>query len=237
MNIVIDCGNTKIKAATFFGDRLEKKYSFDNKERLQSFLGENSYINSIVSSVSIPSDEISSWIQAEKKFLLTPQVPLPIKVLYKTPNSLGVDRVASACGAIGFFPNADCLVIDSGTCVNYEFVDRHSNYWGGAISPGIAMRFEAMHTFTKRLPLVSAATEKLIGDTTESCMRSGVMNGILMEVEGFINSYRLKYPELRVILCGGDYTFFENNLKPPIFAAPDLVLSGLNRILLHNAAL
>src|SRR5262249_24520746 len=119
----------------------------------------------------------------------------------------------------------------------YDFIDREKNYHGGAISPGISMRFEAMHTFTKRLPLVTPATEQLTGDSTESSMRSGLMNGVLNEVGGFISDYRKKYPDLRVVLCGGDTAFFENNLKQPIFAAPDLVLSGLNRILNYNAAL
>lgn len=237
MNLVVDCGNTRIKAAVFSNEKLEKRYSFQNADELKSFLKDNSYSYSIVSSVAIPAKEISPLINANKKFILDYGLPLPLVILYKTPQTLGVDRIASACGAQGLFPNTDCLVIDAGTCINYEFVDRQGNYLGGAISPGVTMRFEAMHTFTKRLPLVSAHPEKLTGDSTESCMRSGVMNGILLEVEGFIRSYQSKYPELRVILCGGDSTFFENNLKPPIFAAPDLVLSGLNRILLHNALL
>lgn len=236
MNIVIDCGNTRIKAATFLRDQLENKYLFNKTEDLKSFLEVHSFASSIVSSVSFPANEIAMWIRSEKTFVLTSSLPLPITIHYKTPSTLGVDRIASVCGARALFPKSDCLVIDAGTCVNYDFVDDSGNYLGGAISPGVSMRFEAMHTFTKRLPLVTASPEKIIGDSTESCLRSGVMNGILMEVEGFISNYRLKYPELRVILCGGDSTFFENNLKPPIFAAPDLVLSGLNRILLHNAS-
>ncbi|MBI1768874.1 MAG: type III pantothenate kinase [Bacteroidetes bacterium] len=237
MNLVIDCGNTRIKTATFSGADLVKKFSFQSRDELKLFLDSNQFVSSIISSVGIPAEEISRFVKAEKKFVLKHVLPLPIKILYQTPETLGVDRIAAVCGALSIFPSDDALVIDAGTCVTYDFVDRNKNYYGGAISPGINMRFEAMHTFTKRLPLVEAAPEKLIGDSTESSMRSGVMNGILGEVEGFINNYRIKYPDLRVVLCGGDTQFFENNLKPTIFAAPDLVLIGLNRILNHNAAL
>lgn len=237
MNLVIDSGNTRIKAATSSGKDLVKRFTFLEVDELKVFLNSNQFDHAIVSSVGNPAEEISSWVNAKKKFVLNYLLPLPIMIQYKTPETLGVDRIAAVCGAIELFPSSACLVIDAGTCITYDFVDRNMNYYGGAISPGINMRFEAMHTFTKRLPLVTAAPEKMIGDSTESSMRSGVMNGVLSEVEGFINKYRVEYPELRVVLCGGDTAFFENNLKPTIFAAPDLVLNGLNRILVYNASL
>ncbi|MGC4020868.1 MAG: type III pantothenate kinase [Cyclobacteriaceae bacterium] len=132
-----------------------------------------------------------------------------MSIKYKTPETLGVDRIAAVCGALDLFPNSNSLAIDMGTCITYDFLDQQKNYCGGGISPGMAMRFEAMHTFTKRLPLVTAMQEKLIGDTTESSMRSGVMNGILAELNGIIDRYKLEYPDLRVVLCGGDTLFFE----------------------------
>jgi len=238
MNLVIDCGNTRIKAATFSGEMLADKFSFSSTDELKTFLNAKEFESVIVSSVSLPGTEVLSWTKSKKSFLLSYSLPLPIQILYKTPETLGVDRIAAVCGALSIFPSGNCLVIDSGTCITFDFIDRDKNYLGGAISPGIAMRFEAMHTFTKKLPLVAAkGSEKLIGDSTESCMRSGVMNGILAEVRGIIGDYIAIYPDLRVVLCGGDTQFFENNLKPTIFAAPDLVLSGLNRILLYNAVL
>jgi type III pantothenate kinase len=237
MNLVIDNGNTRIKVATFSNQDLVKKFTFQTVDELKVFLNSNQFDHVIVSSVGNPAEAISSWVNAKKKFVLNYLLPLPIMILYKTPETLGVDRIAAVCGAIDLFPSNDCLVIDAGTCITYDFVDRNMNYYGGAISPGINMRFEAMHNFTKRLPLVKAAPEKMIGDSTESSMRSGVMNGVLNEVEGFINKYRMEYPDMRVVLCGGDTSFFENNLKPTIFAAPELVLNGLNRILVYNASL
>jgi len=237
MNLVIDSGNSRIKVATFSNQDIVKKITFHTVDELRAFLNSNLFDCAIISSVGTPNEVISSWVRAEKKFLLNYLIPLPIKILYKTPETLGVDRIAAVCGGKDLFPSSDCLVIDAGTCITYDFVDANMDYYGGAISPGINMRFEAMHTFTKRLPLVSAAPEKMIGDSTESSMRSGVMNGVLNEVEGFINKYRMEYPDMRVVLCGGDTSFFENNLKPTIFAAPDLVLNGLNRILVYNASL
>jgi type III pantothenate kinase len=237
MNLVIDNGNSRIKVATFSNQDLVKKITFHAVDEFRAFLNSNQFVCTIISSVGIPSEEISSWVNAGRKFLLSHSLPVPVKILYKTPETLGVDRIAAVCGAMDLFPSNDCLVIDAGTCITYDFVDEKMNYHGGAISPGINMRFEAMYTFTKRLPLVSAAPEKMIGDSTESSMRSGVMNGVLNEVEGFINKYRMEYPDMRVVLCGGDTSFFENNLKPTIFAAPDLVLNGLNRILVYNASL
>jgi type III pantothenate kinase len=237
MNLVIDNGNTRIKVGTFSGNDLAEKLTLKSIDELKTFLSGRHFDCAIISSVGNPNEEISNWVNAEKKFELKHSLPLPIKVLYKTPETLGVDRIAAVCGALDYFPASDCLVIDAGTCITYDFIDCNRNYYGGAISPGINMRFEAMHTFTKRLPLVSAAPEKLMGDSTESSMRSGVMNGVLNEVEGFITNYKIEYPDLRVVLCGGDTQFFENNLKPTIFAAPDLVLNGLNRILAYNAAL
>ncbi|GHM99233.1 type III pantothenate kinase [Cytophagales bacterium WSM2-2] len=238
MNLVIDCGNTRIKAAFFSGEKPVEKFSFATKEELAGFLKSTECDSVIVSSVSLPGNEVLELVKAKKKYLLTYTLPLPVEVKYKTPQTLGVDRIAAVCGASVLFPATNCLVIDAGTCITFDFIDSTKNYLGGAISPGIAMRFEAMHTFTKKLPLVTAAgAEKLIGDSTESCMRSGVTNGILAEVEGIIEKYRAIYPDLRVVLCGGDTRFFENNLKPTIFATPELVLIGLNWILVYNASL
>lgn len=239
MNLVIDHGNTRIKAATFSGAKLHEKFLFATSQPLKSFLEKEKYENCIVSSVSLSSEEILSWVKVSgKKFYLSSNLPLPVNNRYTTPDTLGVDRIAAACGAMEIFPHQNCLVIDAGTCINYEFLDSEANYHGGAISPGIQMRFEAMHKFTSRLPLLNEINKiDLVGNSTESCMKSGVVNGVLAEVGGIIDQYAEKFPGLGVILCGGDHSFFENNLKHPIFVAPDLVLHGLNRILRHNVHL
>ncbi len=235
MNLVIDFGNTRIKAAVFSGTKLHEKFLFSTSQQLKSFLEKEKFEHCIVSSVNEPTEEVVRWIDSGKKLLLTPNLPLPVNIVYATPATLGVDRIAAVCGAIEIFPKRNCLVIDAGTCINYEFIDAEFNYHGGAISPGIKMRFEALHKFTARLPLIKEFNRtELVGNSTESCMTSGVLNGVLAEVNGIIDQYSKKFTDLGVILCGGDAYFFENNLKQPIFAAPDLVLYGLNRILEHN---
>ncbi len=238
MNLVIDSGNTRVKAATFSGTRLENKHTFSTMDELKNFLTHSQFDSVIVSTVSLDGNEILHWANATRKYLLSHKLPLPIHLHYQTPETLGSDRIAAACGMQDIFPEQDSLAIDAGTCITYDFVDRNKNYKGGSISPGIDMRFEALHTFTKKLPLVLKSEKmELTGSNTEDSIRSGVLNGIVAEMEGIIGKYRQLYPALGVVLCGGDSLFFENKLKPTIFAAPDLVLSGLNRILLHNAAL
>jgi type III pantothenate kinase len=162
-------------------------------------------------------------------------LPLPVKNGYATPQTLGVDRIAAACGANALFPENNCLVIDAGTCVTYEFVDATGVYRGGAISPGLKMRFQALSVLTARLPLVEPVhTPELTGASTASCIQSGVVIGLMEEMNGVIRRYEEKFDKLRVILCGGDTPFFENQLKASIFASPELVLSGLNSILSYN---
>ena len=239
MNLVIDSGNSAAKVGVFDLDKLIGKRSFSSLEELRSFVQSGDYRNIIVSSVKVDAETIVSWAEkAEKTFILTRALPLPVGSLYQTPDTLGVDRLAGVCGAIKLFPAANNLVIDAGTCITYDFIDRESTFHGGGISPGLMMRFQAVHTFTARLPLVSPkAGAKLIGDSTESSIQSGVVNGTLAEIEGIIRQYQEKFPDLKVILCGGDAGFFENQLKASIFAIPDLVLIGLNSILIHNVNL
>lgn len=237
MNLVIDKGNSRTKAAVFTEAKLKEKFLFTSTEELKTFLSQTPVEHVLVSSVVDPPETVLDWVSASgKKLGLSASLPLPVMLRYATPSTLGVDRIAAACGALELLPARNCLVIDAGTCINYEFLDSKGNYHGGAISPGIKIRFEAMHKFTARLPLLSPATNvPLIGDSTERCMQSGVMNGVVAEVEGIIKQYEIRFPDLGVILCGGDAPFFENNLKHSIFVAPDLVLIGLNRILRHNA--
>ncbi len=239
MNLVVDSGNTRFKVGVFDDAVLVRKDFFSHAHDLKKFIAETSFEHMLVSSVKFDPSEILRWSSnSGKKIVLTSSLQLPIKLSYTTPQTLGVDRIAAACGAYLKYPNEDCLVIDAGTCINYEFLDHNKTYHGGAISPGISMRFEAMHTFTSKLPLVKSISEsKLIGDSTESCMQSGVMNGALAEMNEIIQRYKDLYPEIRVILSGGDYSFFEKNLKHPIFVAPDLVFDGLNGILLYHVEL
>lgn len=235
MNLAIDFGNSGAKVGIFDHQNLMEKHILSSAGELSAFLKDISADHAIISSVKEDADVLASWIQAKKKFILHYSLHLPINNLYATPATLGVDRLAAVCGARQVFPLENCLVIDAGTCITYDFLDKDANYHGGAISPGLSMRFRAVHTFTAKLPLVSAKQNvPLTGNSTESCIQSGVINGLISEIEGIIDQYNKKYGGLRVILCGGDALFFENQLKASIFASPDLVLIGLNSILNYN---
>lgn len=236
MNLTIDIGNTRIKVATFEGTLLKEKHTFKDVDGLKAFVLNRAFGHCIVSSVSTDASSVIPHLPVEgKKLQLTTSLELPISIAYDTPNTLGVDRIAAACGAYQLFAGSDCLVIDMGTCITYDHLSSRGSFEGGAIAPGVKMRFAAMNQFTARLPLVEpVADAPLTGKTTAASMQSGVINGILEEIKGFVARYKSQYPELKTVACGGDLAFFENSLKPSIFAAPDLVLIGLNRILLHH---
>lgn len=238
MNLVVDSGNTRFKAALFEGTHLIRKENFYELSDLQKFIYEARPSNLIVSSVNHdPKLILSTADWTENKLVLSASMKLPIRIAYKTPQTLGVDRIAAACGALEMFPYENCLVIDAGTCITYDLLQSDGTFCGGAISPGIFMRIEAMHKFTKQLPLITLTPEftyPLIGDSTETCLQSGVINGVKEEMKGMISQYECIYSDLKVILCGGDSAFFENRVKPAIFVAPDLVLYGLNRILRYH---
>ena len=238
MNVVVDYGNSAAKVAIFDQHRLTAKHLFGEPEALKNFLEITPTENFIISSVATDAAAVAQSARAKRKFILSHTLPLPVKILYTTPQTLGVDRIAGSCGAIQLFPAQNTLVIDAGTCITYDFTDSSKQYYGGSISPGLKMRFQAVHTFTARLPLVNPAENpELIGNSTETSIQSGIVNGTVAEIDGIIDRYKHKYPDLQVILCGGDAPFFENKLKASIFASPDLVLIGLNTILIHNVRL
>ena len=171
-------------------------------------------------------------------------MPLPINNLYKTPKTLGADRLGNLVGAHSLFQKENVLVISAGTCITYDVINSERNYYGGNITPGIDMRLKAMNTFTARLPLVKKEmTRELIGTTTKASMLTGAIKGASLEMQGFISEYKKKYPELMVILTGGDAPYFESAIsvgiadrKSKTFAVPHLLLHGLNEILLMNNA-
>jgi type III pantothenate kinase len=239
MNVIVDSGNTYSKIGWFQEEKLIRyttRLSFD--ELIQSIRSEIPQ-NIIYSSVSRTGEEFRKALDLPVRiFDLTPDTPLPVRKNYDTPETLGADRIAACVGANFLYPGEDLVVIDMGTCITYDLIDATATFQGGLISPGVKMRFNAMHSFTKRLPLVEPeANAVLIGKSTKQAMQSGVMNGVTAEIEGIIDRYRHKSPALRVVLCGGDAAFFESSLKPPIFAVPELVLIGLNRILTYNVSL
>ena len=238
MVLVIDAGNTAIKLGVFEQGKLVKTLFFDAEAALIKACNEHESAPVVIASVSQSTMHLKNLIKNPARlFQVSTETPTPIINLYKSPNTLGSDRLAGVVGANALFPDENCLVIDLGTCATYDLITRDREYFGGSISPGLHMRYKAMNTFTARLPLVEANQEaKLTGTDTISAINSGTVLGLLYEIEGFISDYTSKYPNLKVLICGGNASFFETKIKAPIFVLPELVLIGLERIYAHNVS-
>lgn len=235
MNLAIDIGNSSIKIGVFDNHQLQEVVADVAYDRIPALVEGYKPDRVVISSVNQNANQLVDTLESDV-LVLEPETPLPISISYKTPETLGKDRIAAAVGAHELFPSSDCLVIDIGTCITYEIVDAIGTYHGGGISPGVDMKFKALHTFTANLPLVQKSNNvMLIGDTTESAIQSGVILGTVAEIEEIIRMYKDKFSPLRIIMCGGGARYFESRIKTTIDVHPELVLIGLNGILKHNA--
>ena len=242
MNLVIDIGNTAAKIAVFDGEELidisyEPQHSLDSlKEISQRFPLRQGIIASVISLTDVMLQQLNGL--NIRLIHLTAKTPIPINNLYKTPQTLGVDRLAAVIAAHTSSPQQDALVIDAGTCITYDYINKNGDYLGGNISPGVNMRLKALHAFTDKLPLISPEGEILEwGNTTETAIRAGVIHGIQQEMEGYIRLAEKRSTNLSVFLTGGDSVYFDTIKKNTIFADKYLVLKGLNRILSYNDTL
>lgn len=244
INLVIDSGNTLSKVALFdnkslisvaYADELTPFY-------IEGLIKKFKVDNSILSSVHENTESVQKVLASHSKYFpFTASVSSKVIIRYKTPQTLGLDRYAAVIGAETLCPDENCLIIDAGTCITYDFINAEKEYSGGSITPGINMRLKAMHTFTGKLPLLAPdfySTDE-IGSDTSSSMLTGVQKGAIYEALGFIDWYNSKWPGLNVILCGGDVNFFDRQLKSSIFAhtlktEPNLVLIGLNEVIYYN---
>lgn len=238
--LCLDLGNTRIKAALFEGDELTSLQTYDEltEQDLKKILQQYQVRHSIISSVRNHPPYFNETLQQCETFIeLSHLTPVPIQNNYGTPHTLGKDRLAAVVGAVSLHPQSHVLVIDAGTCITFDFIDNQHIYHGGSISMGIEMRFRALHTFTDQLPLIQKEPiGNLIGKDTRQSILKGVIGGTIAELNGFIEQYRSQYTPLTVLITGGDARFFESKLKSEIFARPNLVLLGLNKILEYNVA-
>lgn len=239
MNLIIDIGNTHVKSAVFEENNLLEKQIFELDyffESVQKIFKKHPIQGAILSSVSNLNQEVLDFLSARTKItILDYLTPLPFYNKYKTPETLGVDRIALIAAAVTQFPNKNVLVFDAGSCLTYDFVNAKKEYFGGAISPGIQMRYEALHHFTAKLPkLKSEITLPKTGNSTQDAIHLGVLNGIILEIDGIINQYKAKNGKLTVVLTGGDTIFLAKNIKSSIFANPNFLLEGLNSILTYK---
>ena len=240
MQLVIDIGNTLTKAAIFDKNEIIEKRVFEDKnfdELIYFIRGKTEIDSAILSAVRTYKSSLKSFLKERFMFIeLDENTDLPITDSYKTPKTLGKDRLAAAIGGKLYYSEKDVLVISAGTCITYDFITKENEYLGGGISPGLKMRLKALNIFTSNLPHIelNESYDGLIGQTTEESILSGVINGVVSEIEGISKLYKDKYPGFKIILTGGDHKFLDKKLKNRIFAVPDLVLTGLNIILDHN---
>jgi len=237
MNLIIDVGNTLIKLAVFNGNEIvAKKVAF--KKEFISVLEEmskdyTSIKDAIVSSVgNFSKDELSIIKRKFNLYVLTHKTKIPFNNNYATPETLGADRIALVTSASFQFPKKNVLIIDVGSCITYDFLSSENDYLGGAISPGIDLRYKSLHDFTDKLPLLTPEIpSELIGNSTESSIHIGVIQSVVLEIDGYISTYKERYKELTIILTGGGAHYLVDSLKNDIFANSNFLLEGLNYLL------
>ena len=240
MLLAIDVGNTQIKLAVFEHHTLIHKeiiayndWQIAVKKNLKKF---KKIENIVVASVGKLNKEDFLELNSNVKiYFITKESKFPFQNLYATPNTLGIDRMVLAAGAVLQFPNKKRLVIDAGTCITYDFIDENNNYLGGAISPGIRLRYESLHNYTAKLPLLTKENpDNIIGNSTNQSIHSGVVNGVAMEIDGFINNSFGENDNFIIILTGGDAEFLADRLKNTIFANSNFLLESLSQTYQYN---
>ena len=243
-NLVIDIGNTHTKLAVFNRDEMVDmaRYEAIDGAIISTVLQKHDINKTIISSVNKNNQAWQPELNAKTTLLhFNTGIVKSINNKYKTPQTLGADRLAAVVGAHNMFPGKNNLVIDGGTCITYDWVDAGGNYFGGSISPGLNMRYNALNHYTAALPLLKADVDfdEFYGNDTVTSITSGVQNGIKYELLGFIENYTTNKQDINIILTGGDNVFFDTLLKNSIFAPyikkePYLVLKGLNAAIEHN---
>lgn len=239
MNLCVDIGNTRIKLGVF-DERNMVYYDVVDREaykEIEAVLSKYTISRTIISStqgIVTSFEEVLSTYDLSPRYLSS-ELKLPFKNTYRTPKTLGKDRIAVAAAAMGLFPNQNVLIVDTGTCVTYDVVDAEGTYHGGNISPGWRMRHKAMHAFTTSLPELETKQNKFVlGKDTTSAIQNGAFYGLAYEIEMYIRELGIRFPDLIVILSGGDANIFGEAINSKIFVRPNLVLEGLNEIIQLN---
>lgn len=239
VNLIIDIGNTTAKIAVFEKNEMVDVINDSNSSfyHLEELIQKYQPAKGILSTVVPLSADIERQISnlPFKMMKLDATTNIPVQNMYRTPNTLGSDRLAAVVGAYTLNNRNNILVVDAGTCITYEFLDSEGRYWGGNISPGLNIRMKAMHAMTASLPEITLEGETPdFGFDTTTALRSGITKGVTMEIEGYIRKTKVKHPDLMVFLTGGDSEWLANSLDDTIVTNKNLVLIGLNRILDEN---
>ena len=238
MYLTIDVGNTRTKAVVYdaAGLLLDSIIAEGNElAPIKELVRRNNIEHVIVSTTGIREWKLSELGIKGKNIELSHEVPLPISIVYTTPETLGRDRIAAACGAKAYYPGKNCLVINAGTCMTMDLILGTGVYLGGNIAPGLRMRLQAMHEYTAKLPLVEPAWPELaFGDSTAHALQNGACLGMIMEIEGIFQRAKDAFGEVLIVMTGGDSSFLADRIESQIFVAPELVTQGLFQILAFN---
>jgi len=232
--LCLDFGNTRLTAAIFHGDQMiqERVLTDGSPETITGLLQEFEPQRSILASVINHDPEIESLLDNQTKFhKLSALTKLNFSTPVGKPETIGADRLALAAAAVHFFPGRNNLIIGLGSCITYNFINQYHQFLGGNISPGMDMRFRAMHEFTAKLPLVQAEWNiPLLGYDTKTNMQSGVILGMAGEIDGMIERYAARFGNFNVVLTGGNSAYFASLLKNRIFADFNFLFKGLYAI-------
>jgi len=240
MNLVTDIGNTLTKLAVFNKSEMIyfNKTDIITEEIFKELITQFKTINkAFISTVSDIPDALITKLNDNKikTYIFDTATQLPFINKYKTPETLGKDRIAAVAGAYYLYPGNNVLIVDAGTAITFDLINSKGEYLGGNISPGLDMRFKALNQYTSKLPLLKSETDfSLIGESTNQAIINGVQNGLIFEIEGYIKSLKTTYTDLIILITGGNAQFFEYRLKKSIFVVSNLTLIGLNTILEHN---
>lgn len=231
ITLCFDFGNTRKKVAVFHGAEMKEAVVLadDTEDTIQSLLNRYNPVKSILSSVIDHNPAIEVILASRTRFHKLSHLT---KVAFTTPvgkpETIGADRLALTAAAIHYYPTHNNLVIGMGSCITYNFINKYHEFVGGAISPGLEMRLKSLNYYTAKLPLVKADSNvPLMGYDTVTNILSGVVLGMAMEMDGFIDAYKEKYRNINVLLTGGDIVYLASHLKNRIFADPDLIFKGL----------
>jgi len=240
--LALDIGNTAVKVGCFDGPALREVAAGQSAEQVRALVQRwqprHLIVASVVENAALRADELHELVPGKTLVFDPGTTAIPLRNAYATPGTLGADRLAAAVGAAGLRPTRNTLVVDAGTALKCDLVTADGTYHGGSIAPGLQMRLRALHAFTGRLPLLALppadATIPLTGDSTTGSLLSGAVNGAVAEITGIVAQYERRYPALGVLLTGGDAPFLAARLPARIFVVPELVLLGLNRILVYH---
>ena len=238
MNLALDIGNSFLKAGIFKNNNLINYYEFNREyySNIKSILDKTPITHSIASNVSESNNKLIELLSNKTNLIkFNSSLKVPFKNCYQTKNTLGKDRIALVSNASKEYPKENVLLIFFWSCITFDFLNSKNEYLGGSISPGLSMRYKSLNSYTANLPLINPKEiDYFIGRNTEDSIHSGIINGIVGELNSAIDKYKSQFKEIRIILTGGDSKFLFNRIKNSIFANSNFLILGLNFLIELN---